>query len=94
MMNTWKDRGVQMTVREFEEEGDDADCLGYREAAIREACQAEKDAVEEWEHPTEGKPHPEGNHTQLRGTQVSRGGVKVSVTGRRCVTSTSTGGEE
>jgi hypothetical protein len=31
---------------------DDADCICFRAAAIREAWQAEKDAVEEREHPT------------------------------------------
>jgi hypothetical protein len=52
LMNTWKDRRAQMTSREFEEDGDDADCLGYRAAAVLEAWKVEKDAVEEWEHPT------------------------------------------
>jgi hypothetical protein len=29
LMNTWKDRCVQMTVREFEEDGDEADCFCF-----------------------------------------------------------------
>jgi hypothetical protein len=41
-----------MRVREFDEGGDDADCIKYRMAAIRQDWQAEKDAVEEREHPT------------------------------------------
>jgi hypothetical protein len=51
LMDTWKIRGSAMIVREFEEEGDDTDSVGFRAAAIREAWQAEKDAVEEREHP-------------------------------------------
>jgi hypothetical protein len=42
-----------MTVREFEEDGEDTDCAGFRAAAIREAWQAEQDAVNEWANPTE-----------------------------------------
>jgi hypothetical protein len=42
-----------MTVREFEDDGDDADWACFRLAASQEAWQAEKDAVEEWVHPTE-----------------------------------------
>jgi hypothetical protein len=41
-----------MRVREFDDEGEDADCRAYRAAAIRQAWQAERDAVEEREHPT------------------------------------------
>jgi hypothetical protein len=41
-----------MTFREFEEERYDANCLPYRAAAIRQAIQAELDAVKEWEHLT------------------------------------------
>jgi hypothetical protein len=52
LMDAWKTRGSAMTVREFEEEGDDADCVCFRVAAIREAWKTEKDAVEEREHPT------------------------------------------
>jgi hypothetical protein len=51
-MNTWKLRRQAMVVREFEVDGDDTDCACFRAAAIREAWQAEKDAVEEREHPT------------------------------------------
>jgi hypothetical protein len=42
-----------MRVREFDEEGEDADCIAYRAAAIRQAWQAERYAVEEREHPTQ-----------------------------------------
>jgi hypothetical protein len=46
LMDTWKIRGQAMVIREFEEEGDDADGVCFRAAAIREAWQAEKGAVE------------------------------------------------
>jgi hypothetical protein len=42
-----------MTVREFEDGGDDADSACFRAAVIHEAWQVEKDAVEEQEHPTQ-----------------------------------------
>jgi hypothetical protein len=41
-----------MTVLEFDEEGEDADCIAYRAGAIRQTWQAERDAVEEREHST------------------------------------------
>jgi hypothetical protein len=41
-----------MTVCEFEEDGDNIDCACFLAATIREAWQAEKDAVEEWVNPT------------------------------------------
>jgi hypothetical protein len=43
LMDTWKTRGSAMTIREFDDEGDDADCAFLRHAANREAWQAEKD---------------------------------------------------
>jgi hypothetical protein len=52
LTDTWKTRGSAMVVREFEEDGDDSDCAGFRAAAIREAWQAEIDAVNEWTNPT------------------------------------------
>jgi hypothetical protein len=52
LMDTWKDRRCRMRVREFEEGGDDADHIAFREAAIREAWKVENDAVEELENPT------------------------------------------
>jgi hypothetical protein len=30
LMDTWKERGSQMRVREFEEHGEDEDCVGFR----------------------------------------------------------------
>jgi hypothetical protein len=52
LMDTWKMCGSAMVIREFEDDGDDADCACSRLAASQEAWQAEKDAVEEQEHPT------------------------------------------
>jgi hypothetical protein len=51
LMGTWKRQGSSMSVREFEEEGDDSDCAGLGLAASREAWQTEKDAVEMWNDP-------------------------------------------
>jgi hypothetical protein len=52
LMSTWKTRGSAMTVREFDDGGDDCDCARFRYAASQEAWQAEKEAVEEWSTPT------------------------------------------
>jgi hypothetical protein len=47
LMDTWKLRRSSMTVRAFEEDGDDSDCACFRAATIKEAWKAEKDAVVE-----------------------------------------------
>jgi hypothetical protein len=52
LMETWKRRGSTMIIREFNDDGDDADCACCRLAASPEAWQADKDALEEQEHPT------------------------------------------
>jgi hypothetical protein len=52
LMDTWKTRESAMTVHEFEEDGDDIDCSGFRAAAIREAWQTEQDEVNEWTNTT------------------------------------------
>jgi hypothetical protein len=52
LMGTWKRQGSSLTVGEFGDGGDDSDCACCRLAASRKAWQAQKEAAEEWEHPT------------------------------------------
>jgi hypothetical protein len=52
LMRTWENQGTQTSVREFDEEGLDADCIKMHMFAIREADQAMRDAVNHRDHPT------------------------------------------
>jgi hypothetical protein len=46
MMGTSKRKGTQMTVREFDEDRSDGDCIRFHIAVIWEANQAMADAIE------------------------------------------------
>jgi hypothetical protein len=52
LMGVWKRQCTQTTIREFEEHGQDRDCIKMRMLAIWEADQAMRDGISQREHPT------------------------------------------
>jgi hypothetical protein len=52
LVNEWQRNGIQAQIREFDEEGQDGDCLKMRALAILEADQAFRDGIDQREHPT------------------------------------------
>jgi hypothetical protein len=87
LMDTRKSCGSAMTVREFEEDGDDCDCAYFRYAAEREAWQAEKDAAMGTPVVPGLREKAEGNRTHLKGRRFK--GYQRQ--GGECVPSTSSG---
>jgi hypothetical protein len=47
LIDTWMNKGQQMRIREFQEHGEDGDCVAFRSAAIRQARKAEQYGVVE-----------------------------------------------
>jgi hypothetical protein len=52
LMGAWQRQCIQAQIREFEEEGQDSDCIKMRMLAIWEADQAMRDGVADRDHPT------------------------------------------